>query len=109
MRRIDAIAIVLAFFLFGGLAYFGLQFFGINELNAGIWSQVVLVGALLVWLSTYVLRVVTKNMTYDRQLEEYKTAVLKKRLEEMSPEELAQLQAEVAAETQQQESINREQ
>jgi uncharacterized protein (DUF2267 family) len=47
---------------------------------------------------SYLLRVVTKNMTYDRQLENYKTAVFKKRLEEMSPEEIAQLQAEVAAE-----------
>lgn len=108
MRRIDAIAIVLAFFLFGGSAYFGLQLFGIGELNAGIWSQVVLVGALLAWLCTYALRVVTKNMTYDQQLEAYKTAVLKKRLEEMSPEELAQLQAEVAAESQKQQSIDAE-
>jgi Protein of unknown function (DUF3007) len=106
MRRIDAIAIVVAFFLFGGLAYFGLQFFGIGELNAGIWSQVVLVGALIAWLSTYLFRVVTKNMTYDQQLEDYKTAVLQKRLEEMSPEELVQLQAEVAAESQKQQSNN---
>jgi Protein of unknown function (DUF3007) len=108
MRRIEAIAIVLAFFLFGGSAYFGLQFFGIGELNAGIWSQVVLVGVILAWLSSYAFRVVTKNMTYDQQLEDYKTAVLKKRLEEMSPEELAQLQAEVAAETQRLQSIDGE-
>jgi hypothetical protein len=102
MRRIDAIALTLAFFLLGGFAYFGLQWFGVGEMNAGIWSQVVLVTALVGWLVSYLLRVVTKNMTYDQQLENYKTAVLKKRLEEMSPEEIAQLQAEVAAEKQEQ-------
>lgn len=104
MRRIDAIAIALAFFLVGGLTYVGLQWLGVGEMNAGIWSQVVLIAALLVWLGSYLLRVVTKNMTYDRQVENYKTAVLKKRLEEMSPEEIAQLQAEVAAEKQEQTS-----
>ena len=34
-------------------------------------------------------------MTYNQQLEDYEEAVLQKRLEEMSPEELAQIQAEV--------------
>ncbi|WP_019499522.1 DUF3007 family protein [Pseudanabaena sp. PCC 6802] len=100
MRRIDAIALTLVFFLLGGLAYIVLQWLGIGKMNAGIWSQVVLITALLVWLGSYLLRVVTKNMTYDQQLENYKTAVLKKRLEEMSPEEIARLQAEVAAEKQ---------
>jgi hypothetical protein len=98
MRRIDAITLTLAFFLLGGLAYVGLQWLGVSQMNAGVWSQVVLVTVLVGWLVSYLLRVVTKNMTYDRQLENYKTAVFKKRLEEMSPEEIAQLQAEVAAE-----------
>jgi hypothetical protein len=106
MRRIDAIALTLAFFLLGGLAYVGLQWLGVAKMNAGIWSQVVLVAALLMWLGSYLLRVVTKNMTYDQQLENYKTAVFKKRLEEMSPEEIAHLQAEVAAEKQEQVSDN---
>jgi hypothetical protein len=37
-------------------------------------------------------------MTYNQQLKNYEDAVLQKRLEEMTPEELAQLQAEVEEE-----------
>jgi hypothetical protein len=37
-------------------------------------------------------------MTYNQQLDEYKKAVLTKKLEEMSPEERETLLAEVAAE-----------
>jgi hypothetical protein len=34
-------------------------------------------------------------MTYNQQLKDYEDAVLQKRLEEMTPEELAKLQAEI--------------
>ncbi|AFY69521.1 hypothetical protein Pse7367_1226 [Thalassoporum mexicanum PCC 7367] len=98
MRRIDAIAITLAFFALGGVAYFGLKMAGIEANSAGVWSQLVLVVGLLAWLSTYLLRVVTGNMTLDQQLDDYKKAVLQKKLAEMSPEEIAKLQAEIAAE-----------
>jgi uncharacterized membrane protein len=95
MRRIDAIAITVGFFAAGGLIYLALQLVGLDNLNAGIWSQVILVGALLGWVVTYVTRALTKNMTYNQQLKDYEDAVLQKRLEEMTPEELAKLQAEV--------------
>jgi hypothetical protein len=51
-----------------------------------------------VWISTYVFRAVTKTMTYNQQLDDYKKAVLTKKLEEMSPEERESLLAEVDAE-----------
>jgi membrane protein implicated in regulation of membrane protease activity len=98
MRRIDAIGIAIGFFAAGGLIYLALQFIGLDDLNAGIWSQVILVAGLVGWVLTYVFRALTKNMTYNQQLKDYEEAVLQKRLEEMSPEELAKLQAEVEAE-----------
>jgi hypothetical protein len=101
MRRIDAIAITVAFFGTGALAFWGFSVFGLDATNAGIWSQVILVAGLLGWVGTYVFRAMTQTMTYNQQLEDYKTAVLQKRLEEMTPEELAQLQQEVAAEVEQ--------
>ncbi len=101
MRRIDAIAITAGFFAAGGIAFWALRAYGVEVQNAGIWSQLVLVVGLLGWLSTYLFRVVTHRMTYDRQLEAYKVAVLQKRLEEMSPEEIARLQAEVTQNSQQ--------
>ena len=98
MRRIDAIAISLAIFLGGGLVFFLLQIVGLDGIDAGIWTQVILVVGLLGWASTYLFRVLGKNMTYNKQMKDYEDAVMQKRLEEMSPEELAKLQAEIAQE-----------
>ena len=95
MRRIDALGISLAIFIAGGLIYLLLQVVGLDSQTAGIWSQAVLVGGLVGWLLTYLLRVVTRRMTYNQQLADYQAAVLQKRLEELSPEELAELQSEL--------------
>ncbi|MEM6520768.1 MAG: DUF3007 family protein [Cyanobacteria bacterium P01_C01_bin.70] len=98
MRRIDVIGMGLGIFLLGGGLYMGFRLAGLNGLSAGVWSQVILVAGLLGWVATYLLRVVTSNMTYGQQLKDYEDAVLQKRLEEMTPEQLAQLEAEIAAE-----------
>ncbi|MDY6938163.1 MAG: DUF3007 family protein [Cyanobacteriota bacterium] len=98
MRRIDVIGIGLGIFVLGGVAYALLQAFGFDNLNAGIWSQVILVVVLVGWLLTYVFRFATGGMTYNQQLRDYEEAVLRKRLDEMTPEELEQLQAEIEAE-----------
>ena len=98
MRRIDAIGISLAVFIGGGLIYLVLQGTGLDGISAGIWTQVLLVVGLVGWGCTYLLRVLTKNMTYNKQMKDYEDAVLQKRLEEMSPEELAKLQAEIDTE-----------
>lgn len=98
MRRIDALGITFGVFLVGGGLYWGLQFAGLEPLSAGIWSQVVLVGGLLGWLGSYLARVFTQKMTYNRQLQDYEDAVLQKRLDELSPEQLEALMAEMSAE-----------
>ncbi len=98
MRRIDAIAITIGIFVAGGAAYLLLEIIGLDGQQAGIWSQVLLIAGLLGWLSTYLFRVVSKNMTYNQQLQDYKEAVLQKRYEELTPEELTKLQAEIEAE-----------
>lgn len=98
MRRIDAIGITLGVFAAGAIAYWLLQGLGLDSTSAGIWSQVLLVGGLIGWAVSYLFRVAGKNMTLNTQLEDYREAVLQKRLETMSPEELARLQAEVEAE-----------
>jgi len=98
MRRIDALAITVGFFAVGGIAYFVLLNLGFDFKDAGVWSQLVLVLGLLGWVSTYIFRAVTQTMTYNEQLDSYKMAVLKKRYEEMTPEEIDKLKAEVEAE-----------
>jgi hypothetical protein len=102
MRRIDVIYIGIGVFVAGGVIYLLLKQFGLDPTNAGIWSQVLLVGGLLAWVATYLTRALTQNMTYNQQLKDYEDAVLQKRLEEMTPEELEKLQAEVEAEKQKQ-------
>jgi len=100
MRRIDVITIGIGIFAAGGIIYLVLKLVGLDSLSAGIWSQVIFLGGLLAWVVTYLTRVLTKNMTLNQQLEDYEEAVLRKRLEEMSPEELEKLQAEVEQEKQ---------
>lgn len=94
MRRIDVIGVGFGVFLAGGLVYLALSLLGLDSLSAGIWSQVVLVGGLVGWLVSYLARALTQNMTYNQQLRDYEDAVLQKRLEELTPEELAALQAD---------------
>ena len=98
MRRIDALGIGFGVFVVGGLAYVVLQRVGLDSMEAGIWSQVLLVGGLVGWLLTYAFRAVGKKMTYHQQRKQYEEAFFKKRLDEISPEELAQIQAEIEQE-----------
>lgn len=98
MRRIDAVGIGLGVFIAGGLAYVVLQLAGFDNLEAGIWSQVLLVGGLVGWVATYILRAVNQKMTYNQQRQDYEEAYFQKRIDELSPEELAKIQAEVEQE-----------
>lgn len=98
MRRIDVITVSLAIFVGGGLLYIVFQAIGLDGLSAGVWSQALLVIVVLAWTSSYLFRVANKDMTYNQQLKDYEDAVLQKRLEEMTPEELEKLQQEVEQE-----------
>ena len=104
MRRIDVIGIGIGIFAAGGVLYLVLQKAGLDSINAGIWSQVVLTGGVIGWLVTYLVRAMTHKMTLNQQLKDYEDAVLQKRLEELSPEQLEQLQREVEAEKSQQDA-----
>ncbi|HEY9700924.1 MAG TPA: DUF3007 family protein, partial [Allocoleopsis sp.] len=96
--RIDVLIIGLVVTVGGFVIYLLLQTAGIDAINAGIWSQSILVIGLLGWVFTYIFRVVTQNMTYNQQVKNYKDAVLQKQIEELSPEELAKLQSEIEKE-----------
>jgi hypothetical protein len=95
MRRIDIIAIGIGIFLAGGGLFVGFRLFGLDGISAGIWSQAIMVGGVVAWLSSYLFRVVTRNMTLNQQMDDYESAVLQRRLDELSPEQLAALQAKL--------------
>ena len=99
MRRVDVLTLGVGVFLGGGIIYLILQQLGIESVNAGIWTQGILVLGLVVWSLTYLFRVLGQNTTYHQQRQDYEEAMLTKRLEEMTPEELAKLQAEIEEET----------
>ncbi len=98
MRRIDIIGLGLALFLGGGLLYVLLQAVGLDSDKAGIWTQSVLFVGLMGWLLTYLLRVGSGGMTYHEQIKSYEDQVLQKRLDDLTPEELAALQSEIEQE-----------
>ncbi len=98
MRRIDVIGVGLGIFAAGGIAYWLLQNTGLDSATAGIWTQAILVSGLIGWLLTYLLRALSHKMTYAQQLQNYQDAVLQKRLEALTPDELARIKAEIASE-----------
>lgn len=98
MRRVDVLGIGLGLFVAGGLVYLALRGIGLDSQAAGIWSQVAFMAILIGWLLTYAFRAVTQQMTYNQQLKDYAQAVLQKRLEALTPEELAQLQVDLKQE-----------
>ncbi len=95
MRRIDVIGIGIGVFLLGGGFYLAFRWAGFDTLSAGIWSQVLFLTGLIGWVLSYLFRVANRDMTYNQQLKDYEDAVLQKRLDEMTPEQLAQLQAQL--------------
>lgn len=95
MRRIDVLGLGLAVLLLGGGLFLGFRVFGFDSASAGIWSQAIFISLLIVWVLSYVFRAGTGNMTLNQQLDDYENAVLKKRLEELTPEQMAELQTKL--------------
>lgn len=58
-------------------------------------QMVVFLGICVGYISTYIIRVAKKDMTYAKQLEEYEEAVMARRLSELAPDELDRLMTEV--------------
>lgn len=73
-------------------------------MNAGIWSQALLVVGLVGWVLTYLVRFATSNLTYNQQLRDYEDAIVEKRWEKMTPEEREQAAIEVMQEQAQNEA-----
>ncbi|KAG1660210.1 hypothetical protein FOA52_005079 [Chlamydomonas sp. UWO 241] len=97
--RKDILLIGVGLGAFGYAAYYGLQATGVEPGMAGNFVQLgVFLGICVFWVSTYVYRVATKQMTYVKQLEQYEEAVMQKRVEEMTDEEMTEMINEVERE-----------
>ncbi|XP_017188149.1 uncharacterized protein LOC126627434 isoform X2 [Malus sylvestris] len=77
----------------------GLEFAGVDPLQAGNVVQLVLVlGLTIGWISTYIFRVSNKEMTYAQQIRDYESKVMEKRLEGLTEAELEALLEQVEEE-----------
>ena len=73
-----------------------LETLGWDVVLAGNVILVAYVGlATVLWTASYVFRVATKDMTYAQQLRDYENAVIQKRFEELSEEEVDALMGEI--------------
>ncbi|KAG0463364.1 hypothetical protein HPP92_019433 [Vanilla planifolia] len=94
--RKDVLLIGLGVTVVGIGLKFGLEFSGVDPLQAGNVVQLVMVLGLTVgWISTYIFRVSNKDMTYAQQLRDYESKVLEKRLESLSEADLEALLEQV--------------
>ncbi|GLC38393.1 hypothetical protein PLESTB_001582600 [Pleodorina starrii] len=99
--RKDVLIITFGLIALGYALYYGLQATGMEAGLAGNWVQLIIfMGICVGWVSTYIYRVATKQMTYVKQLEQYEEAVMQKRVEEMTEAEISELAGEVEADKQ---------
>ena len=102
ITRGKALLIGLGLFAIGGAGYWGFQAAGLEGFSAGIAAQLLLVAIVVVWTGSYLLRVVTGNMTYMEQRRRYRSAYeaatddeLQQRFDALSPEEQEKLLREL--------------
>ncbi|XP_021715056.1 uncharacterized protein LOC110683026 [Chenopodium quinoa] len=97
--RKDVLLIGLGVTVFGVGLKSGLEFVGVDPLQAGNVVQLVIVlGMTVGWISTYMFRVASKDMTYAHQLRDYESKVMEKRLEGLTEAELQVLIEQVEEE-----------
>ncbi|KAJ4970262.1 hypothetical protein NE237_003361 [Protea cynaroides] len=97
--RKDVLLIGLGVMVLGIGLKSGLEFVGVDPLQAGNVVQLVMVlGLTIGWISTYIFRVSNKEMTYAQQLRDYEDKVMQKRLEGLTEAELEALLEQVEEE-----------
>jgi len=69
--------------IIGFLSYKFAPYFGLSEINASSISNLILITIVLIWVSSYLLRVINGKMTFMEQRKRYRNAYEKKFTEKL--------------------------
>ena len=98
MTKLKVIQLGLFLATIGFFSYKFAPYFGLNEISTSSISNLILISVVLVWVSSYLLRVISGNMTFMEQRKRYRqlyekkfTEKLEKKFESLSNDEQKKL------------------
>ena len=98
MTKFKVLQLGLVLSIIGFLSYKFAPFFGLSEISTSSISNSILITIVLVWVASYVLRVINGNMTFMEQRKRYRqvyekkfTEKLEKKFESLSNDEKKKL------------------
>ena len=102
MTKLKVLQVGLFLAIFGIFSYKLAPYFGLSEINASSISNLILITIVLIWVSSYLLRVLNGNMTFMEQRKRYRevyekkfTEKLEKKFESLSDDEQKKLLEEL--------------
>ena len=102
MTKLKVLQLGLFIAIIGFLSYKFSPFLGLSDMSTSSISNIILLTIVLVWVSSYILRVINGNMTFMEQRKRYRqiyekkfTEKLEKRFESLSNDEQKKLLEEL--------------
>ena len=74
MTRFGVILVGFTLLIIGSGGFYFFRKFGFDSSTAGIASEAILIFIILLWISSYVFRVINGNMTFMQQRKKYRQA-----------------------------------
>ena len=98
MTKLKVLQLGLFLAIIGFFSYKVVPFFGLSEISTSSISNLILITIVLVWVTSYLLRVINGNMTFMEQRKRYRqvyekkfTEKLEKKFESLSNDEQKKL------------------
>ena len=98
MTKLKVLQLGLLIAILGFFSYRFAPYFGFSEINTSSISNLILITIVLIWVSSYLLRVINGNMTFMEQRKRYRqvyekkfTEKLEKKFESLSNDEQKKL------------------
>ena len=102
MTKLKVLQLGIILAIIGFFSYKFAPYFGLNEISTNSISNLILISIVLVWVSSYLLRVINGNMTFMEQRKRYRqvyekkfTEKLEKKFESLSNDEQKKLLEEL--------------